>query len=154
MAVTMRVVVTSTSSGNTKTLVHGDKDHEANHDSQAKHQVAVGLDQHKLLVTLVVLANENLGQKVEQRVAKKTTNSEGDHDGQRRRVNVGRAQRQEEVGRTRDVQSRKEGIDSGRTGEQDRKDLRSHRRGRMSVFGGLVGIELLDNGTALRRHVS
>lgn len=86
---------------------------------------------------------------MEQRVAQQAAHGKSDHDAQRRRVNVRRAQREQKVGRARDVQRREEGVDGGRPGEEDGEEARREGRGRRGVMGVLDGRQLLDNWARL-----
>jgi hypothetical protein len=122
VCMSMAVIMSSTASRNPQALVHRHKHHEANQDAQSQDQVPVRLHKHKSDPLLCILANEDLGEKVEEGVAEQATNSESDHDGERSGVNVGRAESEKEVRRTGDVQGRKQGVHSWGAGEEDRED--------------------------------
>ena len=130
-------------------LVHGDKGHEADQDGDAEQQVAVRLDQYEVDAVRAVLAEEDLGQEVEEGVTEQAADGEGDHDGQGRWVDVGRAQSQQEVGRARDVEGREEGVDGRAAGEEDAEQLGQARGTGVRVGGGLGGVEVLDDGALL-----
>lgn len=108
---------------NAQSLVHGHEGHEPDHDGEPEYEVAVRLDEHEAHAFGGVLAEEDLGQQVEQGIAEQTADGEGDHDGERRGVDVRRAEGQQEVGRARDVQRREQGVDRGTTWEEDGEDL-------------------------------
>lgn len=127
-----------------QSLIHSHKSHETHENSNTQQQVPVRLDQHELCAVVAVLPNEDLGKKVEQGIAQQAAHGKGDHDGQRRRVNVGRAERQQEVGRARDVQGREDSVDGWRAGEEDGKEALGGRGGLVRVRGDLFGGEGLD----------
>jgi hypothetical protein len=87
---------------------------------------------------------------VEQRVAQQAAHRERHHDRQRRRVDVGRAEREQEVGRPRDVERREERVD-GRV--RGREEVGEEPRGEGGGVGGVVGGfgvgELRDDGAFL-----
>ena len=131
-------------------LIHGHKSHEPNQNRQAQKQVPVRLHKHELGLAVLLLAQEDLGEEVEQRVAHEPADGEGDHDGQGRRVNVGGAQGEEEVGGPRDVERREEGVDGGAAGEEGREEPRGE--GRVVLGGGgPLGVEVLDERACLSR---
>ena len=130
-------------------LVHRHEDHETHEDAHAQEQVSVRLHQHQPHPLRLVLAHEDLRQQVEQRVAQQAAHGEGDHDRQRGRVDVGRAQREEEVGRARDVQRGQQGVDRWAAGEEDAEEACGEGRRRGGVVGELCGIEVLDNRARL-----
>lgn len=148
----VRVVVASTTSRNPQALIHSNEGHEAHQDGQSQNQVPVGLDKHETRALLVVLAKENLGQQVEQGVAQQAADRKGHHDRQRGRVDVGRAQGEEEVGRARDVERREQSVDGWRSGEQGREELGGEGGGRGCVFGVLRSIEVLHDRACLFGH--
>lgn len=149
MRVSVRMIVALTTRRNPQALVHGHKRHEANEDGQAEDQVAVRLDKHKAGPVRLVLADEDLGQQVEERVAEKAADGKGHHDGQRRGIDVGRHEGEQEVGRAGDVQRGQQSIHGGRSREQHREELRREGRGRGLEMGSFGGVELLDNGASL-----
>jgi hypothetical protein len=153
VGVPVGVVVAGAASRNAEALVHGDKGHEADEDGEAKDEVAVGLDEDEAGGVGLVLAEEDLGQQVEEGVAQQAADGKGNHDGQRRGVNVGRAQGEQEVGGARDVERGEQGVDGGRAGEQRGEELRGGGLGGGGVVGVLGGGEVLDDGTGLQRLV-
>lgn len=131
MPVPVSVPVPGTAGSDAQGLVHGDKGEEADDDCDAEQQVAAGLDEDEAGAGRVVLAEEDLGQQVEEGVAEQAADGEGDHDGQRGRVDGGRAQRQQEVGRPRDVQRRQQRVDARvRRREEHREEARREGRRR------------------------
>ena len=87
----VRVVMSRSTSSDSETLIHSNKGHEAHHDSESQDEVAVGLDKDKLDGLVVVLTNKDLGKQMEEGISEETADGEGDHDGQRGGVDVGRA---------------------------------------------------------------
>ena len=145
MRMSMRMIMAAfTTCRNPQALIHSHKSHESNQNRNTQQQVPVRLNQHKLCALVAILANENLGKQVEQGIAQQAAHGKGDHDGQRRRVDVGRAKRQQEVGRAGDVQGREDGIDGGRAGEEDGEEALGGGRGLLGVRGDLFGGEGLD----------
>jgi hypothetical protein len=67
----------------------------------------------------MVFTNKDFREQMEQSITEKTSHSKGDHDRQRGRINVGRAEGEEEVGRAGDVKGREEGVDGRRAREED-----------------------------------
>lgn len=145
----VRVVVPRAAGRDPEPLVHGDEDHEPDQDAQTQEQVAVGLDEHQADALGLVLAEEDLGEQVEEGVAQQAADGKGHHDGEGRRVDVGRAEREQEIRRAGDVQGREEGVDGGGAGEEDGEEARGQRGRSRRVFGVFGGIELLDDGAGL-----
>ena len=151
MGMTMRVIVAGTTSGDSQPFIHCNKDHEPNENAQSQDQVPVRLNKHKPDPVGLVLAEEDLRQKVEQGIAEETADGEGYHDGERGGINVGRAQGEEEVRRAGDVQRGQQRVDSGRARKQHGEEARGERRRRSGMVGELGGVEILDNGAGLSR---
>ncbi|KAI6759721.1 hypothetical protein HG530_010401 [Fusarium avenaceum] len=122
--------------------------------TQSKNKVTVRLDKNKLDSLIMILTNKDLGKQMEQSITKKTSNGKSNHHGQRGRVDVGRAQSEEEVGRAGNVEGRKEGVHGGRTREENGEKARGHRRGCSGVVSMLCGVKLLDNGAGLEELMS
>lgn len=139
----------SAPSRNPQALVHGHKRHEADQDAQSENEVAVRLDEHKPSPVRLVLADKDLGQQVEERVSQQASYGKGHHDGQRGRVDVGRDEGEEEVGRAGDVERGEEGVDGGRAGEQHGEELCREGGRRSFEMRPLGGVEFLDDGTCL-----
>jgi hypothetical protein len=92
MRVTVGVIVTAIATGcNAKSLVHSDERKETNHDTEAEKEIPVRLDHNETNMVRRILAKEDLGKQVEQRVTQKATHSESNHDRQGGGVDVGRA---------------------------------------------------------------
>jgi hypothetical protein len=121
MGMTMRVLMACATGSNPQTLIHGDKGHETNQDGQSQYQIPVWFNKHELGTVGLILAQEDLWQQVEQGITQQATHGKGNHDTQRRGINICRAQGEQEVGRTGDVERRKERIYGRRPGEQDRE---------------------------------
>lgn len=88
---------------------------------------------------------------MKQRVAQQPAHREGNHNAQRRRVDVGRAEREQKIRRARDVQRREERVD-GRVGgrEEEREEAGGEGGGGGGVVGGFGGGEGGDDGALLR----
>lgn len=110
-------------------LIHRHERHKADQDGEAQQQVPVWLHQHEAHMARLVLAQEDLRQQVEQGVAQQAADREGHHDRQRRRVDVRRAQREQEVRRPGDVQRCEQSVDGGRAGEERREETAHEGRG-------------------------
>jgi len=119
ITMSMGMIMTSSTRSNSKTLIHRDKGHETNQDAQSQNKVTVRLDKHELDSLIMVFTNENLGKQMEQGITEKASHSKSNHNRQRGGIDVGRANSEEEVGRTGDVEGREEGVDGGRTGEEN-----------------------------------
>lgn len=91
MAMAVRVIMAGAAGRNSQPLIHSNKDHEADQDTQSQQQVSVRLNHDERDLLIVALADEDLREQVEEGVAQKTPHREGDHDRQRGRVDICRA---------------------------------------------------------------
>lgn len=145
MRMSMRMIMPAfTTCRNPQALIHSHKSHESNQNRNTQQQVPVRLDQHKLCALVAILANEDLGKQVEQGIAQQAAHGKGDHNGERRRVDVGRAQGQQEVGRAGDVEGRENSVDGGGAGKEDGEETLGGRGGLVRVGSDLFGGEGLD----------
>lgn len=145
----MRMLMPSTPRRDPQALIHGHKRHEADQDGQPEDQVPVRLHQHEARPVGLVLADEDLGQQVEEGVAEEAADGEGDHDGERGRVDVCGDEGEEEVGRAGDVERGEEGVCRGGAGEEDGEEGRREGGGGGFEVGEFGGVELLDDGACL-----
>lgn len=150
VAVSMAVVVSAVAPGrDTKPLVHCDESHEADQDGDPEQEVPVGFHEDEASFLEVILAQEYLGEQVEERITHQAADCECHHDGQRRGVDIRRTKRQEEVGRAGYVEGGQQGIDSGRAaGEEDGEEL-GDLGGLAGEAGELLGSEGVDDGALL-----
>lgn len=88
VGVRVRVIMAFASSGNAESFIHGDEGEEADHDAEAKEEIAVWLDHDEAHMLWGVFTEENFREKVEERIAQKASNCESNHNGQRRGVDV------------------------------------------------------------------
>ena len=149
VGVTVRVSTAVAAGDNAEGFVDSDKSDKADKNEQSEDPVAFAVVEDKVSARVVRFAKEDLGEEVQERVAEDAANGEGDHDGEGGGVDVGGAERKEEVGGAGDVGGREEGVDGGAAGEHDRE-------GALHEPGGLVGrgeelmVEFLHEGTVLR----
>ena len=149
MRVPMRMIMPRAARRDPEPLIHRHEHHEAHEDAQPEYQVPVRLDEHQPHALRLVLPQEDLGEQVEQGIAQQPADGEGDHDGERGRVDVGGAQGEEEVGRTGDVERREEGVDGGRAREEDSEEAGCEGGGGGVVAGELCGVEVFDDRAGL-----
>ena len=84
------VTVTTSTSGDPKSFVHGHERDKADHDRDAEEHIPVVVDENEAHAVVDCLAEKDLGEEVEERVTEQTADGERDHDGERGRVDVGR----------------------------------------------------------------
>lgn len=139
---TMTMVMSCAASCNAQSLIHGHECHKSDHDSKSEYQVPVRLDEYEAHVLGGIFAKEYFGQEVEKRVAQQAAYRKGDHDGQRRGINVRGTESEQKVGRARYIESREQGVDGRGTRKEDGEDLGRHGR-RVGRGCELRGVELL-----------
>lgn len=79
------------SRGDSESFIHGDEGEEADHDAETKEEIAVWLDHDEAHMLRRIFTKEDFREKMKERISQEASNSEGNHHGQRRGVDVRRA---------------------------------------------------------------
>ena len=79
------------------------KGQEADENAHAKEKVSIGLHENKTHALACFFAEEDFREEMEDGIAEEAADGESDHERERRGVDVGWAEGEEEVGRAGDV---------------------------------------------------
>lgn len=78
-------------------LIHRHERHKPDKNKQPQQGIPFWIEHHKVHVVVERLAHERLGDQMQEGVTEEAADSEGDHDGEGGRIDVGRAEGEEEV---------------------------------------------------------